>query len=248
MLKRFSASLNPSLTPSHSSQSIALPTYASYGNGNSDAIAEHTYPRTSGMSTPYSSSSNLEVAGHSTGYFGQQVSSSAASSSSSSISAGGRLSPAISTAVSRNASPLPSPRLSSYSPIPSEGGGATFSNVNANYGYGTYTPPPPIDRPTLQKNLKCLETLLVAVDEYRELNARLAKVEKRLGKAAKELCTSMNTGGKDDTNGIGSGSTKGKEGGNSYYSTCECLSLSLSLALRPQRLWRISLKSRDEAS
>lgn len=52
-------------------------------------------------------------------------------------------------------------------------------------------PPTPIDRLALQKSLKALETLLVAVDEYRELNVRLAKVEKRLAKSAKELGASL---------------------------------------------------------
>lgn len=49
----------------------------------------------------------------------------------------------------------------------------------------------PIDRIALQKSLKSVEIVLVALDEYRELNVRLAKVEKRLGKSMKELASSV---------------------------------------------------------
>ncbi|KAJ1024096.1 hypothetical protein NDA16_002935 [Ustilago loliicola] len=44
-----------------------------------------------------------------------------------------------------------------------------------------------IERPDLHKSLKALESLLVNLDEYRDLSARLAKVEKKLAKSASEL-------------------------------------------------------------
>ncbi|GAC76227.1 hypothetical protein PANT_20c00013 [Moesziomyces antarcticus T-34] len=44
-----------------------------------------------------------------------------------------------------------------------------------------------VERPDLHKSLKALETLLVNLDEYRDLSARLAKVQKRLAKSASDL-------------------------------------------------------------
>ena len=44
-----------------------------------------------------------------------------------------------------------------------------------------------VERPDLHKSLKALESLLVNLDEYRDLSARLAKVEKKLAKSASEL-------------------------------------------------------------
>ncbi len=44
-----------------------------------------------------------------------------------------------------------------------------------------------VERPELHKSLKALESLLVNLDEYRDLSARLAKVEKKLAKSASEL-------------------------------------------------------------
>lgn len=72
--------------------------------------------------------------------------------------------------------------------------------------YGTYIPPAPVDRPTLQKSLRALETLLVTLDEYRELSTRLSKVEKRLAKAGKELAVNMG-----DEKGANGSNGKGKE-------------------------------------
>ena len=43
------------------------------------------------------------------------------------------------------------------------------------------------DRNELHKSLKALENLLISLDEYRELAAKMAKVEKRVAKAANEL-------------------------------------------------------------
>ena len=44
-----------------------------------------------------------------------------------------------------------------------------------------------LERSELHRSLKSLEQLLVAFDEYRDLAARLAKCERKLGKACKEL-------------------------------------------------------------
>ncbi|CBQ71408.1 conserved hypothetical protein [Sporisorium reilianum SRZ2] len=44
-----------------------------------------------------------------------------------------------------------------------------------------------VERPDLHKSLKALESLLVNLDEYRDLSARLAKVEKKLAKSTSEL-------------------------------------------------------------
>lgn len=44
-----------------------------------------------------------------------------------------------------------------------------------------------VERPDLHKSLKALESLLVNLDEYRDLAARLAKVEKKMAKSASEL-------------------------------------------------------------
>lgn len=184
MLKRLSASLapstgnstsnnGPSISPSHSSASLASAYQTHYDN---TSTYSH-FPRPSGLSTPYSTTAPDLSPG--LGYFGN-----AASGGPHSVhSAGGGLSPSLHN-TSRNASPLQSPRLDSR-PLPSSGPPALTPD------WATSSPPLPIDRPTLQKSLRCLETLLVAMDEYRELNVRLGKVEKRLGKAAKELAASM---------------------------------------------------------
>lgn len=47
--------------------------------------------------------------------------------------------------------------------------------------------PAALERSELHRSLKSLEQLLVAFDEYRDLAARLAKCERKLGKACKEL-------------------------------------------------------------
>ncbi|PWY99578.1 hypothetical protein BCV70DRAFT_109800 [Testicularia cyperi] len=44
-----------------------------------------------------------------------------------------------------------------------------------------------VERPDLHKSLKALESLLVNLDEYRDVSARLAKVEKKLAKSAADL-------------------------------------------------------------
>lgn len=209
MLKRLSATLAPNsssstISPSHSSASSLdrnIPTsstastyhhhYASHHSASLNTPSIHdinTYPRPSGMSTPYSSSAPDLSPG--LGYFGVLPSSSASSN-------GGGLSPSLQS-TSRNVSPAQSPRLEMRS-LPS-----TTAPDNPNYA--SSTPPVPIDRPTLQKSLRCLETLLVTMDEYRELSVRMAKVEKRLAKAGRELASSM-------TEEKGSSSSKGKDRG-----------------------------------
>ncbi|CDS02124.1 hypothetical protein [Sporisorium scitamineum] len=44
-----------------------------------------------------------------------------------------------------------------------------------------------VERPDLHKSLKALESLLVNLDEYRDLTTRLAKIEKKLAKSTSEL-------------------------------------------------------------
>jgi len=224
MLKRLSATLAPSSSTSNDrpssispSQSIAsldrLSTASSYNQYYSNHHAPslhdidtassnnsnlHAYPRPSGLSTPYA-----DHPSPSRGYFGVT----AAQHSSSSVSNGG-LSPSLHAPTSRNVSPAQSPRLEDGPLYPQ----STTTAATTTNNWASRTPPNPIDRPTLQKSLKCLETLLVAMDEYRELSTRLAKVEKRLAKAGKELAGSM-------TDGNGSGSTKSKE----PSSTCKLI-------------------------
>ncbi|KAI5477025.1 hypothetical protein MNV49_006901 [Pseudohyphozyma bogoriensis] len=60
-------------------------------------------------------------------------------------------------------------------------------------------PPPSIERGTLHKSLAALAALLEAVDELRDVGARMAKAEKRVGKAVKELALTFQdkSGGSD---------------------------------------------------
>lgn len=48
-----------------------------------------------------------------------------------------------------------------------------------------------LDRNGLQKSLLALENLLQCLDEYRELNVRLVKAQKRLAKASRELAVGL---------------------------------------------------------
>ena len=89
-------------------------------------------------------------------------------------------------------SPMPSPRLPSNSQLPTHTAGKHSSSLPGPHQTQ------PIDRVALQKSLKSVETVLVALDEYRELNVRLAKVEKRLGKSMKELAGSIAPAGPGD--------------------------------------------------
>ncbi|PWN51267.1 hypothetical protein IE53DRAFT_57362 [Violaceomyces palustris] len=62
----------------------------------------------------------------------------------------------------------------------------SFSALN---GSNNAQPPPDasIERNELHKSLKAMETLLVNLDEYRDLTAKIAKVEKKIAKSATEL-------------------------------------------------------------
>ena len=76
----------------------------------------------------------------------------------------------------RPVSPLAQPILSNSVPLSSAPApGLSASNVHL------------VERPELHKSLKALESLLVNLDEYRDLSARLAKVEKKLAKSTSEL-------------------------------------------------------------
>ena len=67
----------------------------------------------------------------------------------------------------------------------------------------------PIDRQALQRSLKSLEGLLVSLDEYRDLHAKLAKAEKKLGKNVRDLAGSMvGASGQDGDKGAGSKTRK----------------------------------------
>lgn len=55
---------------------------------------------------------------------------------------------------------------------------SSSQQLNAQYG---------IERTDLHKSLKSLESLLVSLDEYRDLSNKLSKVEKRIAKNASEL-------------------------------------------------------------
>lgn len=72
--------------------------------------------------------------------------------------------------------------LTTPAPLPTTPGASTsaatvVSSANAHL----------VERPDLHKSLKALESLLVNLDEYRDLSARLAKVEKKLAKSTSEL-------------------------------------------------------------
>lgn len=237
MLKRLSATLNPSssssspssISPSHSSNSSldrwsgagvgqgqqqqqqqqhhhAAPSHYSGlspslndTNASNPRVGHSSYPRPSGLSTPYSitpttttsNTANNEISPVS-GYFGIPHSSSS--------SLNGGLTPSLHT-TSRNVSPAQSPRLEYASmPASSSNEGISSSINNNNNNWATNTPPAPIDRQTLQKSLRCLETMLVALDEYRELSSRLAKVEKRIAKAGRDLAVSMSDGNSNNNN------------------------------------------------
>ncbi|KAK9893856.1 hypothetical protein P389DRAFT_198597 [Cystobasidium minutum MCA 4210] len=236
MLKRLSATLAPnssassnsaaSISPSHSQassldrlQSASTAStyqhhYASHHHQPSihdidttAAAGMSTYPRPSGMSTPYSSSAP-DLLSPELGYFG-----SLHPASSSSHTNRGGLSPSLqSTTTSRNVSPAQSPRLESR-PFP---GASVLSESN----YAARPPPIPIDRPALQKSLRCLETLLVTMDEYRELSVRMSKVEKRLAKAGRELAGSINEE---------KGSSNGKARDKEPYSVLQALHVTSNL-------------------
>ncbi len=73
---------------------------------------------------------------------------------------------------------------SGYSDGPSLSGNslAASASAHANVAGG-----PPFERAELHKSLKSIEALLVSLDEYRDLAARLAKAEKKVAKAAAEV-------------------------------------------------------------
>ena len=57
---------------------------------------------------------------------------------------------------------------------------------------GSYFPAlPVVERATLHRSLAALSGLLVALDEVRDLAARLAKANKKVGKAQKELASTF---------------------------------------------------------
>ncbi|TKY87597.1 hypothetical protein EX895_003611 [Sporisorium graminicola] len=78
----------------------------------------------------------------------------------------------------------PSPRSVSPLAMPSLSHSASSSALNPTSSAADVQL---VERSDLHKSLKALESLLVNLDEYRDLSARLAKVEKKLAKSTSEL-------------------------------------------------------------
>lgn len=181
MLKRLSASFTnnndqPIRAPGPSNHAHYTPevsdgsfVHPGYSHGGlSPAIAHNGFPRPPSQSTPYSEQPN-----------GPHI-------------ASGSYFPELSAQYGHLRSPVPSPRLPPGSPY------TGLSAANQPNYLSTASQQQPIDRLALQKSLKSVETVLVTLDEYRELNVRLAKVEKKLGKSMKELAGSISHGSQTD--------------------------------------------------
>ena len=149
------------LSPDLPEGGYAHPGFTANSSAHLSPALGYGLPRPPNQSTPYS-----EQAG-------------------SSYSGSGSYFPDPSAQYGANRSPMPSPRVLSNGQLP-----RPYNNKQASY-LAMPGQTAPIDRLALQKSLKGVETVLVALDEYRELNVRLAKVEKRLGKSMKELAGSI---------------------------------------------------------
>lgn len=88
--------------------------------------------------------------------------------------------------------PSQSPRSRPLSLPPSPARSAPPSPNNASSNQGSYFPlVPQVDRPTLHRSLGALSSLLVALDEVRDLAQRTAKAHKRVAKVEREIAASF---------------------------------------------------------
>jgi hypothetical protein len=98
---------------------------------------------------------------------------------------------------SNGRSPSPSQGYFSAQPPPLSSRTSFASDGARSPAPHQHQPMPPIDpnrllgRGALQKSLLAVESLLQALDEYRNLSARLAKAQKRLARAARDLATGL---------------------------------------------------------
>lgn len=136
-----------------------------YGSAHSP----YSYPRPPGQSTPYSERAGGGPSASSpSGYFPPQP-------------------------YASSTSPLPSPGIQPHpQPYIAQAPQSTQALIPPAYlPSAGVSAAAPIDRQTLQRSLRSLEGLLVSLDEYRDLRAKLAKAEKKLGKNIKDLAGSM---------------------------------------------------------